>query len=112
GGGIGAGVDVLELGKTTEASIGTAQLNNSAAPASAGNVVNAKRNVLVRAGSVEDLKSLAGAVGAGKSIGVAGGASAVLIDTRSASDTGNINGLITRAHIGDSAKVNAGANVL
>jgi len=59
-GGIGAGIDVAVVSKTTQAKI------------EAGAEVDARRDVIVEAISKEEVISISGSVGLGKSIGIAG----------------------------------------
>ena len=86
--GVGAGVDVGVITKTTEAAVG------------ASTVINADGNVTVEAGSSEDISSFAAAAGASSSAGVTVTANVHVLT------------LTTRASIGASANVHALGSVL
>lgn len=86
--GIGAGVDVATLTKTTEAVI------------EAGATVNANNNVLVQAFSTEDITSVSAALGGSIQGGIAGSAGV------------SVMSLTTQATIGNAATVTANGNIL
>ena len=86
--GIGAGADVEILSKDTEAYLAPS-VN-----------VNAAEHVLVNAVSSENLLSIAGSIGVGDSVGIAGAASVYTV------------ALTTKAYIGAQDVVSAGGNVV
>jgi filamentous hemagglutinin family protein len=93
--GIGAGADVGIITKDTQAGI-TGITASGQTPAT----VKAKGNIIVDADSAEDVNSVAAAIGAGGSAGIAGSASVYDME------------LTTGATIGDGAKVSADGTVV
>ena len=88
-GGVGAGIDVAVINKVTEAAI------------QAGSKVNAKRDVIVDANSREEVSSISGSVGAGKSAGIAGSVGISVYDLETIAviegDNNNLDGAIVKA---------------